>query len=139
MAKDSIGEQHPIGKDFYTPHIQVRIKMILSIQKILLIVTIVYLVLFFALGSGLFNSIIEGTARSTRTFIIPSRSIQTIGETIVTTMILFIGMAGAFLLYKAGNSINPKNQGGLLIARFCDRRDCDAFGIPFSRYKGLSY
>ena len=63
MAKDSIGEQHPIGKDFYTPHIQVRIKMILSIQKILLIVTIVYLVLFFALGSGLFNSIIEGTAR----------------------------------------------------------------------------
>jgi hypothetical protein len=118
MAKDSIGEQHPIGKDIYTPHIQVRIKMILSIQKILLIVTIVYLVLFFALGSGLFNSIIEGTARSTRTFIIPSRSIQTIGETIVTTMILFIGMAGAFLLYKAGNSINPKNQGGLLIAGF---------------------
>ena len=33
-------------------------------------------------------------------------------------MILFIGMAGAFLLYKAGNSINPKNQGGLLIAGF---------------------
>ncbi|HET7345215.1 MAG TPA: hypothetical protein VFJ05_05030 [Nitrososphaeraceae archaeon] len=118
MAKDSITGQHPIGKDIYTSHIQVRIKMILSIQKILLIVTIVYLVLFFALGSGLFNSIIEGTARSARTFIIPSRSIQTIGETIVTTMILFIGMAGAFLLYKAGNSINPKNQGGLLIAGF---------------------
>jgi hypothetical protein len=83
-----------------------------------MIVAIAYLVLFFALGSGLFNSIIEGTARSTRTFIIPTRSIQTIGETIVTTMILFIGMAGAFLLYKAGNSINPKNQGGLLIAGF---------------------
>ena len=30
-----------------------------------MIVAIVYLVLFFALGSGLFNSIIEGTARST--------------------------------------------------------------------------
>ena len=36
----------------------------------------------------------------------------------MTTMILFIGMAGAFLLYKAGNSINPKNQGGLLIVGF---------------------
>jgi hypothetical protein len=83
-----------------------------------MIVAIVYLVLFFALGSGLFNSVIEGTARSTRTFIIPTRSIQTIGETVVTTMILFIGMAGAFLLYKAGNSISPKNQGGLLIAGF---------------------
>lgn len=111
-------KQQLIAKRIYTPHIQVRIKMILSIQKAIIVVTVVYLVLFFALGSGLFNSIIEGTARSTRTFIIPTRSIQTIGETIVTTMILFIGMAGAFLLYKAGNSVNPKNQGGLLIAGF---------------------
>lgn len=111
-------KQQLIAKRIYTPPIQVRIKMILNIQKAIMIVTVVYLVLFFALGSGLFNSIIEGTARSTRTFIIPTRSIQTIGETIVTTMILFIGMAGAFLLYKAGNSVNPKNQGGLLIAGF---------------------
>jgi hypothetical protein len=33
-------------------------------------------------------------------------------------MILFIGMCGAFLLYKAGMSINPKSQGGLLAAGF---------------------
>jgi len=97
---------------------QVTINLILDAQRIVMIVAIVYLVLFFALGSGLFNSIIEGASRGTRTFIIPTRSIQTIGETVVTTMILFIGMAGAFLLYKAGNTINPKNQGGLLLAGF---------------------
>ena len=97
---------------------QLTINLILDAQRIIMIVSVVYLVLFFALGSGLFNSIIEGSSRGTRSFILPTRSIQTIGETIVTTMILFIGMAGAFLLYKAGNSINPKNQGGLLIAGF---------------------
>ena len=36
----------------------------------------------------------------------------------VTTMILFIGMAGAFLLYRSGKAVNPKTQGGLLVAGF---------------------
>ena len=36
----------------------------------------------------------------------------------MTTMILFIGMAGAFLLYRSGKAVNPKTQGGLLAAGF---------------------
>jgi hypothetical protein len=87
-------------------------------SKISLIVAIIYIVIFFALGSGLFNSIIETSGRNTRAFIIPSRSVQTIGETIVTVMILFIGMSGAFLLYRSGKAANPKSQGGLLAAGF---------------------
>jgi hypothetical protein len=91
--------------------------MVLGKQMLLLISTVAYLVVFFALGSGLFNSIIEGTSTA-RTFIVQNRSFQTLGETIVTTMILFIGMAGIFLIYMAGNSISLKNQGGLLVAGF---------------------
>ena len=86
--------------------------------QLALIVAICYLVLYFLLASGLFNSIIEGPGQNPSQFIVPSRSVQTIGETIVTTMILFIGLCGAFLLYKAGISINPKSQGGLLAAGF---------------------
>ena len=85
--------------------------------KLSLIIAISYLVIFFALGSGLFNSILEGPGRSARTFIVPSRSVQTIGETIVTTMILFIEMVtGVFLLYKSGKVTSSKTQGGLLAA-----------------------
>ncbi len=67
---------------------QLTINLILDAQRIIMIVSVVYLVLFFALGSGLFNSIIEGASRGTRTFVVPTRS------------------------------IHPKNQGGLLIAGF---------------------
>src|SRR5256714_3136241 len=91
--------------------------MLSKSPKLALIVAIAYLVVFFTLASGLFNAIIEG-GRGARSFIIPSRSVQTIGETIVTTMILFMGMAGAFLLYRSGKAVNPKTQGGLLAAGF---------------------
>jgi len=92
--------------------------MLLNTGQLALIVAVIYIIIFFLLGSGVFNSIIEGPGVSTSTFIVPSRSVQTIGETIVTTMILFIGMAGAFLLYRSGKAINPKTQGGLLAAGF---------------------
>ena len=63
--------------------------MLTGTTKYLTLATVLYLVAFFAFASGLVNSIIEG-ARS-REFIIPSRSVQTIGETIVIVMILFMG------------------------------------------------
>lgn len=92
--------------------------MLPNTGQIALIVAVTYLILFFLLGSGLFNSIIEGPGQNPSTFIVPTRSVQTIGETIVTTMILFIGMAGALLLYRSGKTVNPKSQGGLLAAGF---------------------
>ena len=61
--------------------------MLTSTSKYITLATVLYLVAFFAFASGLVNSIIEG-ARS-KDFIIPSRSIQTIGETIVIVVILF--------------------------------------------------
>ena|SRR5581483_9788786 len=90
----------------------------INIGQLALIVAVVYIIVFFLLGSGVFNSIIEGPNQGTTNFIVPSRSVQTIGETIVTTMILFIGMAGTFLLYRSGKAANPKTQGGLLAAGF---------------------
>jgi hypothetical protein len=85
-----------------------------SASKLAGIIAGIYLAVFFALSSGLVNSIIEG--RSSSAFILPSRSVQTIGETIVVTLILFIGMAGAFLLYRAGKTISPKAQQAQLAA-----------------------
>jgi len=92
--------------------------MLPNTGQLAIIVAVTYIIIFFLLGSGLFNSIIERPNVSNSTFIVPSRSVQTIGETIVTTMILFIGMAGAFLLYRSGKAVNPKTQGGLLAAGF---------------------
>src|SRR5919109_2106446 len=92
--------------------------MIFNASRIVLIAAVVYLVIFFALVSGLINAILEGSLTPRGTFIIPSRSAQTLGETIVTTMILFMGMAGAFLLYRSGQALTTKTQEALLAAGF---------------------
>jgi hypothetical protein len=93
--------------------------MSFSASRIVLIATVIYLVIFFALVSGLINAILEGS-RTPRgaSFVIPSRSVQTLGETIVTTIILFMGMTGAFLLYRSGQVSTAKTQETLLAAGF---------------------
>jgi hypothetical protein len=90
--------------------------MLSTTSKVTWIVAVAYLALFFALASGMINSIVEG--RNLTGFILPTRSVQTIGETVVTTLILFMGMAGAFMLYQSGRSPNPKVQQALLISGF---------------------
>ena len=90
--------------------------MLTSTSKYITIATVLYLVAFFAFASGLVNSIIEGGRA--RGIIVPSRSIQTIGETTVTVVILFIGMFGAYLLYSSGKAATPKSQWAFLIGGF---------------------
>jgi hypothetical protein len=90
--------------------------MLMPPSKVVWIVAVAYLTTFFALTSGLINALIEG--RGINRFMIPSRSAQTVGETVVVTLLLFIGMAGAFMLYQSGRSANPKVQKALLIAGF---------------------
>jgi hypothetical protein len=90
--------------------------MLTTPSKVVWIVAVAYLTTFFALTSGLINALIEG--RGINRFMIPSRSAQTVGETVVVTLLLFIGMAGAFMLYQSGRSANPKVQKALLIAGF---------------------
>jgi hypothetical protein len=85
-------------------------------SKVVWIVAIAYLTTFFALASGLINALIEG--RGINRFMIPSRQAQTVGEAVVVTLLLFIGMAGAFMLYQSGRSANPKVQKMLLMAGF---------------------
>lgn len=92
------------------------ISMLTSPSKVVWLVAVAYLTTFFALASGLINALIEGSGINR--FMIPSRSAQTIGETVVFTLILFMGMAGTFMLFYSGRSANPKVQKALLIAGF---------------------
>lgn len=90
--------------------------MLQGAYKYISVAAVIYLAIFFALASGLVNAIIEG--KNLRTFIVPSRNVQTLGETITITIILFMGMAGLYVLYQSGRSNNPKSQQGLLVAGF---------------------
>jgi hypothetical protein len=85
-------------------------------SRIALIVAGGYLVVFFALASGVVNSLIEGVG--TRAFIIPTRSVQSIGETVAITFILFVGLAGIMLLYNAAKANAARTQRALLASGF---------------------
>lgn len=87
-------------------------------SKPILIISVIYLIIFFALSSGLINAIIEGSSLPEGITFIPSRSVQTISETIIMTLILFVGMSGAFLVYKSGFATTPKTQYGFLAGGF---------------------
>ena len=90
--------------------------MLTSTSKVVWLVAVAYLAIFFALASGLINAIIEGAGINR--FLVPSRSVQTMGETMVITFILFTGMIGTFMLYQAGRSPNPRVQKALLLFGF---------------------
>ena len=106
-------------KTFINSYSPVDNKMPMSSNKAILIASSIYLVFFFALGSGLFNSILEGAGSISGSFIIPSRSIQTVAETVVMIVIFALGTGGVYLLYKGGISQTPlKNQGALIAAGF---------------------
>ena len=90
--------------------------MLSSNSKVVFIVTGAYLITFFVLASGVVNASIEGAGA--RAFILPTRGVQTLGETVAITMILFIGLAGAFLLYRAGRVFATKTQNAFLAGGF---------------------
>jgi hypothetical protein len=90
--------------------------MLTTTSKVAGLVAVAYLASFFAFASGLINSLIEG--RNIDAFIVPTRTVQTTGETLVFTLVLFIGMGGAFMLYQSGKSANQRSQQALLVSGF---------------------
>ena len=87
-------------------------------SKIVVVAAIVYIITFFALASGLINALIEGAAASSQAFILPTRSAQTLIETVVLVFVLFIGMGGAIMIYRAGQGGTAKTQGASLASGF---------------------
>lgn len=85
-------------------------------SRIALIVCGGYLVAFFALASGVVNASIE--AVGARAFIIPTRSVQSLGETVAITFILFVGLAGIMLLQRAARANAARTQRAFLASGF---------------------
>jgi hypothetical protein len=105
---------------FIDPTLRVAEKKKMSLfagaSKVAAIVAAGYIIAFFAFSSGVVNAVTEGSRVSA--FIVPSRSIQTPGETAAITMILVIGLIGMFMLHRAGKSAGTKAQRIMLAGGF---------------------
>ncbi|MGD1839172.1 MAG: hypothetical protein ACPKPY_14070 [Nitrososphaeraceae archaeon] len=90
-----------------------------SNSKLILVISIIYIIFFFSLSSGLINAILEGENLPDNLTFIPSRSFQTMSETIILVIILSVGTIGTFLLYQSGKVLTLKAQYGFIIGGFC--------------------
>jgi hypothetical protein len=89
-----------------------------GMPKVAMIVAGGFLIAFFVLASGVVNAAVEGTGVRTTSFPLPIRTVQTPAETVAMTFILFVGLAGAILIYRAGKAYAPRTQQGLLAGGF---------------------
>jgi hypothetical protein len=105
-------------------------------SKIVTIAAVVYLIAFFSLAGGIFNALIEGIAAGSQAFILPTRSAQTLSETIVFVFILFIGMGGAIMLHRAGKALTSKTQAIFLASGFALIGISFMLGITLVNLKG---
>ncbi len=82
----------------------------LNINKIVTVTSLVYLILLFALSSGAIHAIIEGSRTGQQFFLIPNRSTQTMAETVLSTLILFMGLGGLYLIHRSSKPQAAKAQ-----------------------------
>jgi hypothetical protein len=103
---------------FIDPTLRVAEQMSLfaGASKVAAVVAAGYIIAFFVLSSGVVNAVTEGSKAPT--FIVPSRSIQSPGETAAITLILVIGLAGTFMLHRAGKSPGARSQRIMLAGGF---------------------
>lgn len=85
-------------------------------SKIAAVIAAGYIIAFFVFASGGVNAMTEGSKVSA--FIVPSRSVQTPGETFAITLILIIGLLGMFMLHRAGKSAGTRAQRIMLSGGF---------------------
>jgi|TARA_B100001750_G_scaffold248263_1_gene277892 hypothetical protein len=79
-------------------------------------VEIAYITIFFALISGIFNTILEGSNPIyASALIIPNRAAQTWSEVVINFFALTLGSTGAYLLYRSKRTNSPSNSPNFLL------------------------
>lgn len=83
----------------------------------IIIVTCIFILIYFAFTSGLINAIIEGQAYNQAMFL-PSRAVQNNYETTIGVIVLIFGLVGAILAAKAYGIEKNNEKYALLSAGF---------------------
>ncbi len=89
-----------------------------NINKIVTLTSIIYLIFMFAFASGAIHALIEGSRTGEQFFLVPNRSTQTMAETVLSTLILFAGLGGMYLIHKSSKPQTAKTQKMFFIGGF---------------------
>lgn len=92
--------------------------MIVNINRIVSVTSIIYLIFMFALVSGAIHALIEGGRTGQQVFLIPDRSTQSMAESVLSTMIFFLGLAGLYFIHRSSRPQTAKTQKMFFVAGF---------------------
>ena len=92
--------------------------MIVNIKKIVSITSIIYLIFMFAFASGAIHALIEGGRTAEQVLLIPDRATQSMAESVLSTMMFFLGLAGVHFLHRSSRPQSAKSQKMFFVAGF---------------------
>ena len=92
--------------------------MNVSINRIVSITSVIYLIFLFAFASGAIHAIIEGNRTGQQVLLIPDRSTQSMAEAVLSILIFLFGVAGVSFIHRSTRPQPIKTQKMFFIAGF---------------------
>jgi len=92
--------------------------MIINVNKIVSVTSIIYLIFMFAFASGAIHALIEGGRTAEQVLLIPDRATQSMAESVLSTMMFFLGLAGIYFIHKSSKPQAAKAQKMFFVAGF---------------------
>lgn len=92
--------------------------MNISVNRIVSITSVIYLIFIFAFVSGVIHALVEGNRSGQNVLIIPDRSTQTMGESVLSILLFLFGSTGVFFVHRSAKPQAAKAQKMFFIAGF---------------------
>ena len=92
--------------------------MNVNIGRIVSVTSIIYLIFIFAFASGAIHALTEGGRTGQQLFLVPNRSTQTMAESVLSTLIFFMGLAGVYFIHRSSKPQTAKAQKMFFVAGF---------------------
>lgn len=90
----------------------------ISIKRMVSITSVIYLIFIFAFASGTIHALVEGNRTGQNVLIVPDRSTQTMGESVLSILLFLFGSTGVFFIHRSSKPQAAKAQKMFFIAGF---------------------
>lgn len=90
----------------------------INASRIVSVTSIIYLVFILSYASGAIHAFVEGGNSSSQVLLVPDRRVQTLTESVLLTLIFFLGLAGFYFVHGSARPQIGKQQKAYFIAGF---------------------
>jgi hypothetical protein len=89
-----------------------------TVSRVVSVTSVVYLIFMLSYASGLIHALIEAETAPTQVLLVPLRQVQTISETVITTLVFFLGLLGVYFVHRSTKVPVVRQQKMYFVAGF---------------------